>query len=132
MTKMHAGLRDRWCSALRSGRYEPGTACLRSAEPDGTSRFDPLGVLCDIVAVAGGGGEWRIDGDDAEVWSFRYESGAGYGDGVTSGGHWWRHFPPDTLLRAAGLDVPPALAVQTLAESGLTHAAIADWLENHL
>lgn len=114
---MHRNVRDRWCAALRSGRYDAGRGCLRSAEPDGTSRYDPLGVLCDLS----GHGEWEKLYPDADRWSFRYDEE-----------QYYRCFPPLTLLMAVRLPLGCAVAVATMSDEGRSFADVAAWIENNI
>ena len=48
MLEMNPGIRAQWTAALRSGKYEQGTASLRSG-----NKFCCLGVLCDLAVKAG-------------------------------------------------------------------------------
>lgn len=52
---MKRELRDKWCEALRSGKYLQGRGALRVVTAEGVDSYCCLGVLCDLVDPAG----WR-------------------------------------------------------------------------
>jgi len=65
---MKAGIKKRWISALRSGKYKQGTGQLRDAQ----NNFCCLGVLCDVQGrhwwKPEGTGEWTIGVGDQQDW----------------------------------------------------------------
>lgn len=71
-------LRDKWVTALRSGRYQRGKYCLRDRE----GGFCPLGVLLDVSGL----GEW-IGGVDRP---YRYKPHNGESP--------YRHHVPENLI----------------------------------
>lgn len=47
---MDAEAKEKWCAALRSGKYLQGTGAMRYENKDGTVEYCCLGVLRDVVA----------------------------------------------------------------------------------
>lgn len=48
---MNAAVKKQWVEALRSGKYQQGTAALRTHK-DGQDQYCCLGVLCDLYTKA--------------------------------------------------------------------------------
>lgn len=58
MEKMNPEVKALWLEALRSGRYQQGRGRLRTANPDGSSNYCCLGVLCDLYDKVHGEDGW--------------------------------------------------------------------------
>ena len=64
---MNKEIKDKWVTALRSGKYKQTTGALRRVTADGESGFCCLGVLCDVVDPDG----WDMKIADCEGVPFR-------------------------------------------------------------
>lgn len=52
LPQMDAAVKQAWLSALRGGEFEPCCGKLVRMEADGSRRFNPMGVLCNLHAEA--------------------------------------------------------------------------------
>lgn len=52
LPKMNSAVKPAWLSALRGGDLKPCYGALARVQPDGTRRFNPMGVLCNLHAEA--------------------------------------------------------------------------------
>ena len=103
---MNQEIKARWLTALRCGQYAQGRLGMRIGK-----KYDPLGVLCDVVDPTG----W--EGPEAQR---RHRGHAGY--------------PAPTVLKASDLRYGDAKYLTNLNDfhPGLTFPQIADFIENKL
>jgi len=126
---MDRNLRDRWCAALRSGKYKQGKGYLHQG-----SKFCRLGVLADIE-----GTKWEIYDKDAipkiyhspyiGVESLYYEVSKNLGlnndDPLDSN-------VTKLVLMNDGASKDDAEAYNLVPHKRYTFAEIADWIEKNL
>ncbi len=118
---MDTDVKNKWITALRSGRYLQGNGALRSnkqppggePEPD---KFCCLGVLCDVLEVG-----WERDDTDPLI-----KAVYGSREGEIS-------YPPKPLCDEVGLTGVQAEKLADLNDDEeYSFEQIADWVEENL
>jgi hypothetical protein len=79
---MNPEIKQKWTTALRSGDYKQGRACLRSID----NEYCCLGVLCDVIGL-----EWHMSDNDSILYS------------ISFGGHNYSAFLPEALKNLLNL-----------------------------
>ena len=106
---MNPDIKNKWLSALRSGKYEQGRQYLRTPE----NKFCCLGVLCDVVDPS----LWNRPTHDQNSWD--YDNGA-------------FAMLPTTLRTNLGVTPIAEQGLASMNDRGESFPDIATWIENYL
>lgn len=107
---MDRGLRDKWCEALRSGKYKQGRTRLKNEHGE----YCCLGVLTEVSGVPG---HWE-DTSNGTYW-------------VDPEGNYYSAYPPDIDGDTLG-SLQASRLVKLNDSERLTFPQIADWIEENL
>jgi len=119
---MNSTIKEKWLSALRSGKYKQGKEALRTKE----NKFCCLGVLCDVYRKETKLGKW----DKNHFSNFAFINTKKNNQKFNSLG-----ILPISVMDWAGLkDVNPTFGNETLAklnDNGFTFQEIADIIDKN-
>lgn len=114
---MNPELKEKWVSALRSGKYKQGTCSFRNKEKDGSENYCCLGVLADVIDPTA----WKLSLEyDTWNWFFandRHDNAA---------------FSSEPLDKAGMTDTEQWVLIRMNDREDTTFAEIADYIEEKL
>ena len=111
---MNKEWKEKWVTALRSGKYQQGQGVLRSKD----DKFCCLGVLCDLFAKETGSIDWEEYGPD---YAFEYCAGTLHKRVANETGL-ARHCDAEGDL----------ITMNDSVNNPATFSEIADWIEKNL
>lgn len=132
---MNPEIKQRWLTALRSGKYKQGIGRLKTRQDAGPVRHCCLGVLCDLAVEAGVVGNTlrlrMINGAEELTWRYGEEGEVNY---LPPEVEKWAGLARSTAIFAPVIGeegtVPTALS--SLNDSGTTFEEIANLIEEQL
>jgi hypothetical protein len=111
---MNPEIKTKWLEALRSGKYKQGNRVLRKTTDD-QDEYCCLGVLCDLISPE----KWHKP--EIGTWvAF-----------LSTNGDKKRHFPPDEIMRVAGLSTENGDTLAGKNDEGESFEEIAKYIEEN-